>query len=723
MRFEVSEEQARFRERVRAELAEPEIAERIAALRADPAREPDERAVYRAIGRRGLLAVDWPAEYGGRDLTAVEAGIVAEELFRAGVPDNIFVNTVQIVGRFLLLAGTPEQKKRYLPAIARGELFASILYTEPGAGSDLASLRTSAVQDGAGYRLTGVKVFSLKGHLTDIALCAARTGEPGGRYDGITLFLVDMRSEGMRRSDIASIGPERFHRMELHDLAVESDAVVGTVGDGWPLLVKALAIERTGLDYALRAERWHAAARGRAAAGPAAGHEAAARYGARVDAGLLLAREMIQRLAREEVDEAALAAAKYYTSELASDIARWAALLPGEAGGVLDAAYREAPGLTVSAGTSEVMLQIVGGTVLEEEYVPGDPEDDEPPRRLRAAVRGILASVPVPGDPHAPPADHGAGGAAWTALQGVDAPALEVPADADGLGLGLTCGVVLADELGRAGLGSPYAAVALALHALPRDDPRRADLLAGRTAVATAGFDGAPRSLAGGPDAWRLSGEVAANTADAGLIAVPVQVEDAVRLALVPADRASGSHPLPDGGALLTFDGATVGRDDLAGTLSPGGPVLVAARLRQAAYLAGLAQGAHAETVRYVGGRRQFGRTLREFPAVAFTLARAHVELTALRLLIHRAAWLADAGRPAGAEAAAALALAAETAATTLREAMHLAGVRALTAQTQLQRYYRMVHAEAVRLGGPASLWAEISTGTAHGRDAQGALR
>lgn len=720
MRFEMSEEQARFREQVRAELAGPRIAELIAALRADPAPEPDERTLYRAIGERGLLAVDWPEEYGGRDLTAVEAAIVAEEMFRAGVPDNIFVNTIQIVGRFLLIAGTPEQKERYLPALARGEMFASILYTEPGAGSDLASLRTTAVPDGDGYRLTGTKVFSLKGHLTDIALCAARTGEENSRYEGITLFLVDMRAEGMRHSDIPGIGPEGFHRLELHGVAAGPGSVVGTVGDGWPLLVKALAIERTGLDYALRAERWHSAASERAAAGPATVRETYARYGAQVDAGLLMARRMSRGLARGEVDEAALAAAKYHTSELAAEIARWAALLPGPGGEILDAAYREGPALTVSAGTSEVMLQIVGGTVLEEGYLPDDPEEDETPRRLREAVRALLAPVPVPGDPHAPPADHGSGAPAWAALLEIDAPALEVPAEAGGLGLGLTCGAALAEELGRAGLGGPYPGVALALQALPGDDPRHADLLSGRTTVATAGLDAPPVPLQDAADGWRLKGEFAATTADADLVAIPVRADGVTRVALLPMNRClSGSRPLPDGGAPLRFDDAVVHPNDLTTPLAPGGAVIAAARIRQAAYLAGLAGGAHAEAVRYVGERRQFGRPLREFPTVAFTLARAHIELTAVGLLIHRAAWLVDSGRPAGTEAAAALALAAETASTTLHDAMHLVGVRALTAQTQLQRYYRMVQAEAVRLGGPAALWAEASTAA---RDPRGAV-
>ena len=459
---------AEFRARVRAALAEPSVAAPLAALRAATEREPDERDLYRALGEHGLLAVDWPVEYGGLGLTASHAAIAVEEMFQAGVPDTLQVNSIQIVGRFLLMAGTADQRKRYLPALARAELYASVLYTEPGAGSDLAALRTTAAATRDGFVLNGVKVFSLKGHRTDIALCAARTGEADERYEGITLFLIDMRAPGVRRTDIPSIAAEGFHRVELHDVAVGADQVIGPVGGGWPLLGTALAVERTGLDYALRARRWHAAAAERSGAEPADA-ERFTRFGVRVDAGLALAKAMVRRLDAGDVDETAFAASKYYTSELAADIATWAATLPAAAtpsARVLDAAYLEAPGLTISAGTSEVMLRIVASTVLEDGYAPEPPETDDMARRLRAGLRDLLAEVPVPGDPHAPPADHGRNAPAWAALRGIDATAIEAPASAGGLEMGAPAGLVVMEELGRAGLGCPYAATALTVHAI-----------------------------------------------------------------------------------------------------------------------------------------------------------------------------------------------------------------------------------------------------------------
>src|SRR5258708_751108 len=129
---------AQFRADIRRRLAESELQRHIAALRASGEPEPDARPLYRELGRGGLLAVSWPEEYGGAGRSLTEGAILAEELVRAGVPDTLHVNSIQIVGSFLLMAGTAGQKARYLPRLAASTAFASLLYTQPGAGSDLA---------------------------------------------------------------------------------------------------------------------------------------------------------------------------------------------------------------------------------------------------------------------------------------------------------------------------------------------------------------------------------------------------------------------------------------------------------------------------------------------------------------------------------------------------------------------------------------------------------
>ena len=665
---------SRFVDEVREQLASEPIERELAKLRASGEREPDVRPLYRELGRLGLLAVNWPEEYGGRGRSLLDAALVARELVRAGVPDTLHVNTIQIVGLFLLLAGTPEQKARYLPSFAAGERFASVLYTEPRSGSDLASLRTTAVEDGDGYRLEGTKIFSLKSDITDVGLCAARTSDEESKYAGITLFLVDLHAEGVRRSVIPSIADEQFHRVELHDVRVPRDSVVGVVGEGWPLLSKALAIERTGLDYTLKAERWLAAVvDGLRADADESLRVQIGRYGAAVDASRLLAWSVLEQLAREEVNEPRTAAAKYYSSELAQDVALWAAR-SGVASRVLDSAYREAPGLTLSAGTSEVMLQIVSGAALEGDgALPEEP--DEIRRELRAALRTALEGAPVVTDPHAAPAAHGRSSPAWAVLLRLGGPKLELPADRGGLDLGLGVGAIVCEELGRLGHGSPYAGVVLALDAGSDD----LDAVA-----APAGFEREP--VAAGEPAT-----VVAASSDVDLFCVPTRDG----LALVARDElAEEPRELDDGNALISL---RVNEDAIAAPLDD---VLPAARVRQAAYLLGLGEGAQTEAVRHADRREQFGQPLRAFQSISFRLADMHVRLETLRLLVYTAA-------EGGAEPADALALAAETAQLVVRTAMQVCGALSLTGQTALHRLYRLVRMEAVRFGTTDALWAE----------------
>ncbi len=383
MNFGDSGNETALRAEVHDVLAKPGVRDALTAVVTSAEPEPDVRPLYRALAQHGLLAVNWPVEYGGRGASHAEAAAVMEELVRGGVPDMLHVLSVQIVGLFLLQAGSDEQKATYLPRLASGERFATVLYTEPEVGSDLASLRTSAVPDGDGYRLSGVKVYGLKSGMSDIGLCAVRTGRGARKYEGISLFLVDLHLDGVRHTTIASVADEQFDRVELHDVRVGPDALLGTLGGGWAMLNRCLAIERTGLDYSLKAERWFRAA----VAGidpDTADHALLAeigRYGAAVDTGRLLAHHVISRLDRGVVDPTAAAMAKYHTSETAQQVATWAALVHGygyrlrdlDAGhaAVLEAGYREAPGLTLSAGTSQMMLELVASSAFDR------PDGDE----------------------------------------------------------------------------------------------------------------------------------------------------------------------------------------------------------------------------------------------------------------------------------------------------------------------------------------------------------
>jgi alkylation response protein AidB-like acyl-CoA dehydrogenase len=382
MELSLSPEQRDFQAEVRAFLRTPEVREELARVWEAPRREEiHPERVYRWLGERGWLAVNWPKPFGGLGKTMVEASIVGEEMIFNGVPDTVHVNTVDIIGFFLLLVATPAQKQRLLLPIARGELNISVLYSEPGVGSDLASLQTRAERDGDGFRLYGTKVFSLRTQFSTYGLCAARTNFQADRYRGLSLLLVRLDAPGVTVRPLWNVTDERFNEVVLDGARVEPEDVIGPVDGGWQLISAALALERTGLDYYAKARRWLDALTARAAAtGQLADPRFAHRFvelDARVEAARLLAWRVVTALSRGEIDEPLAAGSKWYASELARPITELALDMEGLEGtlsrwdgeapmdGLLEAARRETPALTFSGGTSEIMLHVVSTAGLK----------------------------------------------------------------------------------------------------------------------------------------------------------------------------------------------------------------------------------------------------------------------------------------------------------------------------------------------------------------------
>jgi alkylation response protein AidB-like acyl-CoA dehydrogenase len=372
----LTEQQRRFRAQVCQLLCTPPVRAAVAqARRTPPEQEVGLVEVHRQLGERGWLAVNWPVEYGGLGATLVEKTIVSEELIRHGVPDTVHTLGIDIVGLALLQFGTEEQRRRLLPGLARGETTASILFSEPEIGSDLASLQTRAQPDGDGWRLYGRKVYSVKSGLSDFALCAARTATAAVPYHGITLFIVPLRSIGVYLQPLWNLSEERFDDVTLDGIRVGRDDVLGEVDDGWQVINKVLPLERTGVDSVAKAARLldtlvHHARRTGTLNDPAYAHRILD-FDARVRAARLLAWRCVSNIAAGAPDEVHSAAAKWYTTELAKELSGFAlevAGLPGildardpaaVADGLFDAQYREAPGWTLAAGTSEIMLYFV----------------------------------------------------------------------------------------------------------------------------------------------------------------------------------------------------------------------------------------------------------------------------------------------------------------------------------------------------------------------------
>jgi alkylation response protein AidB-like acyl-CoA dehydrogenase len=304
--------------------------------------------------------------------------VLAEEMQRYGIPQALQFITIQIVGAFVLAVGTESQKRRLLPPMARGEQFACVLFTEPEVGSDLAALTTTATPSDDGWLVNGCKMFNSKSSYTDVGLCAVRTDAAVSRYEGLSLLLVPMRAPGVRIRMIPSLTREAFHVVELENVRVSNDALVGAPGQGWWLVSTLLANERSGLDYYARGMQWLASAREELQRTPADADtstlEGLGRHWARLEAGRWLALRVLQRLAEGHPDVTQASQAKWYCSEVAQQAGWWVVETLDPLATVWDErtvtanlhqACREAPSLTISGGTSEVLLETVAGARLD----------------------------------------------------------------------------------------------------------------------------------------------------------------------------------------------------------------------------------------------------------------------------------------------------------------------------------------------------------------------
>jgi len=212
--------------------------------------------VIRRMGRDGWLGVGWPAEYGGRGFGQVEQQIFASEAARADVP--LPAVTLQTVGPTLQEYGTAEQKARFLPAILAGEVHFAIGYTEPGAGTDLASLATRAVRDGDHYVVNGQKVFTTGAHHADYIWLACRTDPDAPRHQGISILIVDTADPGFSWTPIITCdGAHHVNATYYADVRVPAGMRVGQENQGWRLVTTQLNHERVMLGPAGRLGALH----------------------------------------------------------------------------------------------------------------------------------------------------------------------------------------------------------------------------------------------------------------------------------------------------------------------------------------------------------------------------------------------------------------------------------------------------------------------------------
>ncbi len=245
MDLEYTPEQEKLRAEMRATLAEVMTPERVAAISDRMEGGPEVRECVRALAAANLLGVGWPKEYGGQGFSAIEQFIFSEEARRANAP--IPLVTLNTVGPTLMQCGTEEQKQKFLPAILDGSVEFAIGYSEPGAGSDLASLRTTAVRDGDDYIINGQKMFTSGAAYADYVWLAARTDPNVKKHKGISIFIVPTSSPGFSWQPLHTMpGVSTFYSF-YDDVRVPASAMVGGENQGWQLITTQLNFERAAL--------------------------------------------------------------------------------------------------------------------------------------------------------------------------------------------------------------------------------------------------------------------------------------------------------------------------------------------------------------------------------------------------------------------------------------------------------------------------------------------
>lgn len=215
-----------------------------------------QRRWQRTLAEGGWVGIHWPRAHGGRGATLEQQVLFTEEMARVGAPEILDPVAVNIVASVVMQAGTPEQQRRWLPRILRADEVWCLGFSEPGAGSDLAALRTRAVRQGDHWVVSGQKVWSSKAHFADWLLLLARTDPEAPRHRGITCLAVPMRSPGITWRPLVQIdGRREFNEVFLDEVRVPVQWTIGPVHGGWPLIRAALAHERGTLwafDFKIR---------------------------------------------------------------------------------------------------------------------------------------------------------------------------------------------------------------------------------------------------------------------------------------------------------------------------------------------------------------------------------------------------------------------------------------------------------------------------------------
>jgi alkylation response protein AidB-like acyl-CoA dehydrogenase len=318
----------------------------------------------RELGARGWIGISWPAEFGGGGRPAVDRMIIAEQLIGAGAPVGSYWVAERQMGPSIYTFGTVDQQQRYLPAILRGEATWCIGMSEPGAGSDLAALRTRAVRDGDEFVVNGQKIWTSFGAVADFIYLICRTGTDGQLHAGISELIVPMNSPGIEVRPIQDMaGGAHFCEVFFTDTRVPAANLVGTEGAAFKQTMRQLEHERGGIDRLVSNFALYELARERAdRSDPLVRQEIAA-----LEIGYRIGRLLVIREVLRQAPAGFSAATKCFGTEHEVRVADFVARTLGPEATLWDQVTQGltyAPGYTIMGGTSNVMRNILGERVL-----------------------------------------------------------------------------------------------------------------------------------------------------------------------------------------------------------------------------------------------------------------------------------------------------------------------------------------------------------------------
>ena len=378
MDFDLGAPAAALRVRLRELIATHIAADYLGAFTSDPADLDVAQRFCKTLAEEGLLTLSWPTEYGGAGGSMWDQTVVREEMWAHHEPRGAQYMGLNWVGPAIMAFGTDAQKQQHLPAIAAGDVIWCQGFSEPEAGSDLASLRTRAVEDGDGYRLTGQKIWTSYAGMAQWCVLAARVG-PGERHEGITMFVVPMDTPGITVRPIRSmLGPHHLNEVFFDEVWAGPDAVLGGIGEGWAVIRKALAHERVGIARYARCERLLSAL-GKELAPywddlPGSLHTQWARALVQVRVARLLAYRTVHAQATGEFPDVLASSARIAVTQCDQAVAEvlfqaveHEAVEAGTSApvhGAIEDHWRYAQAATVSSGTIEVQRMIVSKALL-----------------------------------------------------------------------------------------------------------------------------------------------------------------------------------------------------------------------------------------------------------------------------------------------------------------------------------------------------------------------